>query len=394
MRKFITFFLISILYFPLSTQAVLPPDVIFSIGTQASNLITNIGIVLLGGFMALTPFLREFLEKIRTKKGILSIIGLVIFVTAGIFLSHGVFNQKEEPIVQQPGTNTGTSTNSADYRFYSDRFVIAKKDSEGKPFLVDLIINRKENSDGQFIHYYLGNIISDNQNGKFYKERVSNIESVLPDLFFTQFERKEPLDHSSRETYAFTFMLLGKTYSVKTDELIADFITKNEPEYTQYASAGTAQITVEGEMFSAPILHQKVYSEDYRPTIFFDDQNKIRSKTIQLILWNDKGDFFLVDKSEVMDTSPAYTSHFWALMKDTNGYSKKAFEGSVWKETKNRLTTFSATVPDFKNIELRTVLTHQFDPGQEKGWVESVLGKGTSSVYGLDYFNEYGEENE
>ncbi len=390
MRKFITFFVISILYFPLSAQAVLPPDVIFSIGTQVSSLMTNIGILLLGGFMAITPFLREIIEKIRAKKGVFITIGFVVLVTASVFLIAGIFNPKQKPIVQEPIT----STSSASYRFYSDRFVIAKKDTQGRPFLLDLIINRKENQKGGFIHYYLGNIISGIENGKFYKERVFETEAVLPDLFFTEFERKEPTDHSSRETYVFTFSLLGKTYSVKTDELVADFITKNNPEYTQYASAGTAQVTVDEETFKAPIMHQKVYSEDYRPTIFFDEQDNIRSKTLQLVLWSDAGDFFLVDKSEVIDFSPAYTSHFWALMKSKDGYSKKAFKGSAWKETKNGVITFSASVPDFKNIELRTILTHQFDPGQEKGWVESVPGNGTTPVYGLGYYNEYGKGNQ
>ena len=211
-------------------------------------------------------------------------------------------------------------------------------------------------------------------------------------LFFSQYKRTDAPDHSSRGQYSFVFTTGGKTYFVDTDELVSDFIIKNKPEYTSYISAGNATLSIDGNTSEVPIMHQSIYSDDYRPTVFFDEAGKIRSKTIQLVLWDSDNNFYLFDQSNVLDYSPAYSSHIWGLMKNSDGYTKKLFQGQVSKALVGSQLIFKALAPDFENANLEATLITKFSNEKEKGYVEGniVDKKGNRQLYGLVYSNEYG----
>lgn len=384
--------IILVLFFPRSAQAVLPPDFIFSIGSQLTQILAAIGVFFIGAVMGILPFIRRFGEVIRSRKVMLISVGATLSFCALLVLigiRTGYFHQG--PKIITPVDNTSITG----YRFFSDRFVIAGEPDDEGPLLFDLIINRKESLQGGFDHYYLGNIIAYGKNGKFYKEKLSTNEDIIPDLLFSSFKKVEATDHSSRYKYFFTFSLLGRDYEVVTDEFTSDFIMKNDIDYTEYTSTGNAKVNIDGKISSAHIMHQGIYSNDYRPKVFFDSGKEIHSKTIQLILWDEEGTFLLVDKSNVFEVSDAYSSHFWGLMKDKDGNTRKAFSGQLDKKIENGVTMFQSIIPNF-NTNFSAELITSFKKGLEKGWVEAVVttDSGTRQFYGLGYYHEYGVGNE
>ncbi len=387
-----------ILFFPYLAHAVLPPDIIFNITSQVSQIVTAVSLAIGGAVFAIGPTLKNFFYRLRnmklSTKILIGVLSLVSISFAVYFFVYTYGTGTYTPGSSMP-RGPLISENSIGHTFYSDRFTIAYKNEKNEPFLIDLIINRKENDSGGFDHYYLGNIISGNQNGKFYKEGVSDNSAVLPTLFFTSYTKTKAEDHSSRDAYTFSFKLLGENYNIVTDELVADFITKNEIEYTSYTSSGNARISNSKGTFVAHIMHQGIYSNDYRPKIFFDDKGELRSETIQLILWDDENNFYLVDRSNVFEESPAYSSHLWALIKERDGTTKKAFGGEVHKISTRSNTNFTALIPNFKFKSINALLTHRFAKNQDKGWVEAKveLPSGTVSAYGLGYYHEYGLGN-
>src|ERR1051325_9180307 len=53
-----------------------------------------------------------------------------------------------------------TGTRSVDFQYFADRFVFSGTDTKGRPFLADVSLNRKENRQGKFLHYYFIDIFA------------------------------------------------------------------------------------------------------------------------------------------------------------------------------------------------------------------------------------------
>ncbi len=387
---------IAFIAFPSVSEAVLPPNILFSIGSQISQVVSTIGIVLAGSFVALAPFKNKIIEKVKQlthSRIIVIIFTFIIALAVGSVATFFVLlKNRFLPVNHQPQQQV---LQAGQYRYFSDRFVIISKgESADQNILIDLIISRKENEQGNFIHYYITNSIDGKKREKTYNQKDAPGHEVLNTLLFSKYQEVEAPDNSARQQFSFDVRLMGKTYHLTTPMLDSDFIIKNDPEYTSYASVGEGTLVQGSRTIPVHIFHQAAYSTDYRPTVFFDERDELRSETTQLFLWNKEGDFILVDKSHVLDPIPAYTSHFWGLSKDATGTLEKAFDGEVTKNKQGEKVSFMGSIPGFDTISFKVDLKKKFSDELDKGWIEGTMTKNnsTSSVYGLGYNFFYGKE--
>lgn len=374
--------------FPFSAHAVLPPDIIYSVGTQLYATLAGVGVFILGSILAVVPFIKGLFGRVWTPKVGLPLLGIICLFGASLFLFYSLVNVVEapSPFDSGPKDTSTTTSQTSQHRFFADRFVVVGKTDVGEKFLLNIDINRKERVDSAFEHYYLGKLLTGNDTWSFYEDRTAPDTGVLSDLFFSRFQAEEAADHSARNTFTFSFMHGGKAYTIVTEELSADFLTKNTPEYTWYTSAGKARVSVDGISFPAQVMYQKTYSTDYRPTIFFAGGDTLKSETTQFVLWNKKGDFYFTDNTKVEEAHPAYASHFWALKKTAEGVMYKTFEGYARKESSDQGVSFVSSIPSFDNANLSLDVVVPME-GSDEGWVEGVLKNAgnTELVYGLGY---------
>lgn len=384
--------LVVFLLVPNMAGAVLPPDMIFSVGAQLWQILAGVGALLVGTVTALFPFLRNTVAGIPRLRVILLSLGS-FFILCGLSYLFYVSTVQEAAHLPAPVSQVPSGV-GLPFAFYSDRFVFSGHHANGNSILIDLTINRKQEADGSFTHYYLGDIIDGTKQNKISLDRAVWGHEVLPDLFFSAFTHATSTDHSARENFTMNFDQLGKSYALTTGELVADFITKNEPEYTAYIGASTSSLSVGKERIVMNTMHERVYSTDYRQTIFFEGGETLPSTTVQLVFWDDVGNFYLIDKSDVRAPSPAYSSHYWALMKDKRGYVKRAFGGEARIEQTSTSTRFIAHVPGLSEASLVLPLVRPFVEAKDKGLVlgsiEDALG--VRNVEGEGYFNTYGKE--
>jgi hypothetical protein len=331
-----------LLTLPSPAYALLPPDVIFSLGSQAAQLYAIAGAIVLSMLATLSTTITLLLQNRVVKLVLFFLIALVILWVWSVGLLA----------LYRPGTVTPvTTTPSAviGYRYYSDRFVFVGKRPNGDPIAFDLFVNRREVPDGGFIHYDIFDATDKNEPVHADTSLVAPGYDIVPDNLLPDFQRSVAKDHSSRESFTFTIRNAGVEYKVVTEELKGDFITKNEPDNTEYVSVGSALlITTGGESIAGNILYQRIYSTDYRSTIFFAGFDTLKSNSTQLILWNNAGGFYMADASTVYSTTTAYSSHFWSLTKDTSG-ARKAFSGSMARQRRQRLHRCNSRPWDFKH---------------------------------------------
>lgn len=391
MNKFYTFFfyLLVIFFYPLFSQAVLPPDLIFSIGNQVYQIIAGLGFLIFGLLTSIVPFLKVFFEKFKhIRRGIFIVGFLLLFLTLGslLYSNSNIFNKN--PIPDQE--NISEKENN---RFYSDRFVISGKDDKDAPFLLDLNVSRIENKDKLYDHYYFVDIVHGSKKEQFYEKGVSANYEILENLFIKNFQRNKNLDNSARDVYNFSFSHAGKKYKIETYELVSDFIIKNKPEYTSYVSAGKVSLFIDSRKFDMNIMHQVVYSTDYTDSIYFEGLNELDSESVQLILWDSQGEFYMMDQSKVENSNPKYQSHFWGLKKDAEGRLTKIFRGELKKENISNQVKFSGNISDFSINELVLDLQENFKGNKNRGFVKGYIINGSEKkeVFGLGFYEKYGK---
>lgn len=381
-------YLLVIFSYPLFSQAVLPPDLIFSIGNQVYQIIAGLGFLIFGLLSSIVPFLKAFFEKFRhIRRGIFIAGFLLLFLTLGslLYSNSSIFNKNPNPSPE----NISLKEN---HRFYSDRFVISGKDDNDSPFLLDLNLIRRENIDRVYDHYYFGDIVHGSKTEQFYEKGISPEYEVLEDLFIKNFQRNKNPDNSARDIYDFSFSQGGKKYKIQTKELVSDFIIKNEPEYTSYVSAGKVSLFIDSREYDMNLMHQVIYSTDYTDSLYFEGLDELDSDSVQLILWDSQGEFYMMDQSRVENSNPKYQSHFWGLKKDIEGNLKKIFRGEIQKENIGNRVKFSGIIPDFGINELVLDLKENFQGNKYKGLAEGYIINGSEKkeVFGLGFYEKYG----
>ncbi len=380
---------------PHVASAVLPPDIIFAVSSQVVQLWTFVGTIIVGSIVVLFPTFTIFFKS-KVGKWLCAMLGVIVVLLVWSYVLLHIYRPASlPPWVPNGTTATGTTTGAipykVGYRFYSDRFVFVGKRPSGDPVAFDMYINRKELADGGFFHYYSLSLIDGNIRDENYQSQMVPDSEVLPGLIFSEFVRHMAADHSSRESFTFSLSGGNKKYALETSELKGDFITKNEPENTEYFSVGRAILRNGTDSIEGNVLFQRTYSTDYRPTIFFAGYETLSSEATQIILWDDAGSFYLADKSDVHTVSPAYSSHFWALTKDGDR-ARKAFSGEL-ELSQNVTGLFTGSIPDLGIKEIRVTAKTFFFGETTKGYTEGTLvdSVGSHAVRGIVTHNEYGE---
>ena len=391
--------LVTVCALPAQAFAVLPPDVLFSIGSQVGQMYAISAAVVLAALAGVAPALAAFFHN-RFVRG--ALIALAVLALLGIwsYALLAIYRPAPAPDVyidNQPIANLGTTTGALPYptgkRYSSERFVFMGRHADGTPIVLDVYVNRKELEGGGFIHYYFADAVDARSIKHAYKERLAPDDRIIPDLLFSNFTRSVASDHSSRETYSFSIPFGTMVYAFTTSELKGDFILKNEPDYTMYASAATATLALNGEKIEGNIMFQRAYSNDYSKTVFFEGMESLVSEAKQIIVWDDTGTFYLIDTSDVHAVSPWYASHFWGLSKRADGVTRRAFSGSFTRDGVNTPNIFNASVPDLGINTLRVRMTERFHTKEFAGFVEGDISDqtGTRPVAGVASYSEYGD---
>ncbi len=386
--------LVGVSALPQPTFAVLPPDVLFSLGSQVGQAWAFVGAIVLGTFASITPMISQLFHNTRMRWLFLFCATLTILALWSYGLLH-VFRPQTPIVYYYPTPTTATTTpgtqTTSGHQFYSDRFMFVGHKTNGEPLVLEIFANRVEQPHGSFLHYYLLSTINAENTSKGYESQLSPEPSVLPTLLFTTFARQVAPDHSSRERFNFSFTRNGVTYSMKTSELQGDFLVKNEPENTEYISVGDATVQSSHDTISGKVLYQRIYSTDSRPTIFFEGFNELKSDATQIVLWDEVGTFYLLDKSRVTEESPHYSSHLWALRRNLSASSRKAFTGVLLYS--DQLHNFTGNIPELAIENINVSLRTPFEVGSTKGYVEgTLLDQGVAhTVSGVGFYKKYGD---
>lgn len=387
-RSFAAVCLLFLLCTPSLALAVLPPDIIFSVGSQIAQFFAVAGAMLAGLFIGFLPFMRNLFSTFTKRKvlaGLLSmfIIGVIFGGSVWLYYHAGAAGA---PVAVSGATSTAATSTPHGRRFFSNYYVVSGKDNRGQDFALELDYNRKETETG-FVHYYFADMR--------YRERVYTDEqkwtmesgAASPKAGISLFEHHTFRDFSAREDIHFRITIGGIDVDAVLSGMNGDFLVKNTPEYTKYYSAGSANITIQNETFVTDALSGTIYSSDYVPYIFFDGSNLLDATAFQAILWDDAHNFTLVDRTDTLTNVPAYPAHQWVLYKDAGAQTAQKYFRATVTESAPALghRSWQLSVPDLPHP---TLLLTEVDPFA--GLMQGSFITGTASKEGSGHIMLHG----
>lgn len=385
---------------PHHALAILPPDIIFSIGSQFFQIFSVIALAVSGVIgsvlLALRPRFAFLREHVYLTFGLLTLI--LVLVIGGFWVAQLYENSKAHtPSTSNPGTLTPVTTThhpsagavvidgrgdegvGDDVRgvFKNDTIFLYKED-ESHPFYIELQLSRKQNQDGTYVHYYyLSGVYDGVSFDDYFTANATNTIPVSGNSF-ASFVRSSFSDQSARANYHIELLVDGKIMGVDIENTGEEFFTKDTLTYTRYESASLALVSYDGRAFSADALVEGIYSRDYAKSIFFEGYDDVKQDTHQFVLWDSAGNFYMMDRSDVSSNSPAYPSHNWLLHKNTKGYAKKAFDSdlSIRTEESGEESGFAISIPDFNEAQLDLAVNGYVDGVSEGSHLRAfVAGK-------------------
>lgn len=319
------------------------------------------------------------------------VLSVLITASASFLLSQYYFEStadKETFIPEEFQTDDNANTGE-ELKYFRDRVILSNENGDDS-WVLELDLNRKENKKGKYIHYSTATLF---QNGK--KESIntnfpSNSPTIKVNKFLQEFENETFGDLSTRESYAFAIQIGDKKIHADLANLEGDFITKNQLVYTRYLSEGSAKVEIDGEEYTSEAALEKTYSSDHSKYIFFPGLEKLSSRTYRFLLWDESGNFYLLDNSVVNKENPYYKPHTWILYKNADPkYLQKAFAANIEFTEIGEVKSWQIEIPD-----LDTTLSISAMDATDESWIEgtatgAVTNNGNKEkVYGAFSFKK------
>ncbi|HSE34499.1 MAG TPA: hypothetical protein VLB83_00095 [Candidatus Paceibacterota bacterium] len=375
---------IAFLLSPFSASAVLPPDLLFSVGSTFAQWF-SVAAALVAGVLASTlPFARAFWERVRSSRTLATVLALsVLAAMFGAGMAFGLSRKAALPL-STPILSTASTTEHVE--FFADDIVLVAPESPFGAFAMDLSLNRKQEADGTFTHYAYADLRLGTSTFGWY-DIVRQPDGELAALGeIDRIARMRAADLSARASLSGSLRFGPHQISFEVPELSGDFLIKDLPEYVKHASVARARVTIDGQAFDANIYAAHIASSDYRPYVFFPAYDSMHADARQFLLWDTDGNFFLADRTDVVEAIPAYPSHEWTLFHGADGRIAKgrtiAVEGSMTDPGSSTWTISGSDAFD-PDIRLSLGAPYRAQPGSWYAEGEAATVGPKARVFGV-----------
>jgi hypothetical protein len=311
----ISFLFIIYLLYPKPAKAVIPPDFIFNIGSQIVQVFSIIFLFVSTIFITSYQFIKVKFTVLKTKP-VFWIISTAVILLGSLtgavlytvhkqridyrdWLTLFQFSQSGNPEVKK--------------EFFYDRIIISARDNTNQPLLLFLEAGREETDQHFFGHSYRARLL---YQGKVYNESAvfnGSPKDIVPHGFVKSFKHT-PSEVLPTHTYDFTMQFSDIALVLRLDDLNSDFLVKNGLEYVRFVSGGKAEIKIGNQTIHGKAMVDTILSNDRRvPTL---EEYEVKRTSHSATLWDEVGNFYHFDLSEVYTPNIPYKSHKWILYKE------------------------------------------------------------------------------
>lgn len=290
----------------------------------------------------------------RTKIGILLLLifGFISSFVGGYILGVTL---KAEPQASLPSATPGFSslpTASSEFplqsgkRYFEDTVIAITKSLPRKVLVATMMRTEQTN---QFIH---NNRVSffDGTNWKRKLAASTYQDSqVHPDNIIKQWEIEVDKSRVLKEKTQGEINVDDVSVRFDTGELLNEMSLRSLPGYTKFMSRGQGVLNINGVSVSAYIVYSRIYSLDASQIQFYSEPFGLT--TAWLVFWDERGNFYHVDTTQVENPTPIYETHRLAILEEALDQVTKTFTVESTIDT-------SVIPPENFTFQLQSPLNH------------------------------------
>lgn len=168
------------------------------------------------------------------------------------------------------------------------------------------------------------------------------------------------------------FMLDNKRYAFTTGELQNEISIRSLQDYTRFLSNGDGTLTVDGVTHKAHILYTRMYSPDASGIQFYIQPIDLVTDLVGF--WDEEGNFYHLDSTQVKNPTPIYASHMIAVFDQPSGIVAKTFQATITRDSVDVPTNFTVKFGSPINDTLTFKRLNSLDKlGESRNWIVGLI---------------------
>lgn len=376
-----------LLVIPRTTHAILPPEMIYAVGSQVLQLFSVVAVVI-GLFISSLYYWGNY-GLIFLKKRIRILFVCLTIILMGVFI--WLYNYQlqvcltEVELVRQDVNHVpegmisklcGSSDKELqpEFRFYSDTITLYGQ-FNAEPFFLILTVDRQQDDVRKFTQSVSAEGYIDGQTISLQDITKTNSINVTPASFLRQFNKEQSADLLNRYTYTGKLDIAGVLLYFSIQETDGDFITHLDPANVQHFNAATALVTFGADRLDVQAVTKTVFADDYRKYVLFKDGQETKVTAHKFLLWDENNNFYLLDHTVVELYVLQKPSYSLALHKNVQAdYTKKSHQMELipLRDAKGS-EYWQLHIPAFGDAKIQT---HSIRTVSEKPNLATVLVEG------------------
>jgi hypothetical protein len=292
------------------------------------------------------------------------------------------------PIPTEIELDCSLCSNNEHKNFYYHRLVLFGEDELKKPFVIKFQLSKKQISHNEYEHTYTTTLYIDGKTHEDYDFFKNSSTDTLAHKLFDKFTLTREGGQTTKEDYQFIANLGGKKYTVSIAGINGDFVIKDTNDYVRIMSQGYATLSFDNKTFTTQALVDKIISNDYTKSIFFEGRENLSHVTHSIAIWDQNNEFYLIDFTKTNSPELPYESHKWVIHKNREGFSTKIFDGNLnfQVDAKGMPANWIFDLPELDNSQI-TLSTKEFFEGKDDmGIIEGTIKSGVTSKRVKGYF--------
>jgi hypothetical protein len=286
---------------------------------------------------------------------IFCLVGFVVAFTSGYFLNSTLQQeQRSQPTTlpqptQKPLPTTDpepeepVATNElSEVGFYmSDTFFLVAKNPKHQTLIA--MVTRKDQDDGSVtqtsrVSYFDGDTWT-----RDVQTQSQEDLSISPNDLVTSWDNSIDSSRVLKERTQGSIRINKNNLTFDTQELINQIPLRSLPEYTKFMAEGDGSLVINGQQVEAHALQTRIYSFNDTQIPRYDPALGIT--TDWLAFWDEAGNFYHVDATEVAKPSAIYESHQIVVQKAANSTISQLFSVDIQKTPTFNPETYTFNLP-------------------------------------------------
>lgn len=288
--------------------------------------------------------------------------GFVSAFVGGYFLKTYEFNNYSPSIdtpIENDDKNGELGVNELlflpDKLYFLDTVVVV---SETNPrYVLALTATRGEQEDGYLQQSRLSFFDGETWTRDSLSEKTQN-SAIKNNTIISRWETTIDPSRVLREQSSGEVVINDTKIAFSTGMLENEMGIRSLPYYTKFSSEGDAELSIDGVTHPARVFYTRIFSINAADVLTYDKD--LHLETFWLIFWDENGNFYHIDVTDVENPIPRYTSHSLALKKQGQ-IVEKSFDIKVEKDanTPPSILRFSVDTPE--SYVLRIERLNEFD---------------------------------